>query len=70
MTIETKFNTHDTVWLLSSNRVMSGTVCKIEITRTDHDTHEVYSVRMDDSKVHQFHVNYLFPSKQALLESL
>ena len=68
MTIETKYNIGDTVWLLTNNKAVSGEVKKIDLVITSDSCHEVCAVALD--KVHQFHVSYLFPSKQALLESL
>ena len=68
MTIQTKYNIGDAVWLLNDKKAVSGEVKKIDLVITSDSCHEVCAVALD--KVHQFHVSYLFPSKQALLESL
>lgn len=68
MTIQTKYDIGDTVWLLDKNKVISGEVKKIDLVIASDSCHEVCAVALD--RVHQFHVSYLFPSKQALLESL
>ncbi len=70
MTIETKFSVGDAVWLLKNNKAVSGEVRKIDLTITLSDCHEVCTVNLDSGSTHQFCVSYLFPTKQALLESL
>ena len=54
MTIETKYNIGDTVWLLTNNKAVSGEVKKIDLVVTFDSCHEVCAVALD--KVHQFHV--------------
>lgn len=71
MTIETKFNFNDTVWFIQDNKVQSAVIIKMEIDITkEHGNHETCTLRLATGNATSFHVNHLFPTKQALLDSL
>ena len=73
MTIETKYNIGDVVWLVRNGKAHHGKVLEIE-TKTEHRmfckpiTREYYRLNAWDSD--RFWLDALFPSKQALLDSL
>jgi len=69
MTIETKYNYGDTVWLMRDNKIIEGKIFKIYTTSTDGGLG--YFVEYDINGTPQtFDEDALFPSKEELLKSL
>lgn len=83
MTIETKYNIGDTVWLIENSKCLSGTVCGIQHNYgIGYRYGQLYSgkefVRIQyciDVPNRLFHYSdieekYLFPTKEELIKSL
>lgn len=73
MTILTKFSLGDTVYFMHSNQVSTGKVVKLSLelaAEGEFKEQEVYVLERSYGVPVSMHVSLLFPSKQALLESL
>lgn len=71
MTIDTKYNINDEVWLMKENKPVKRVVSFIEIivASTTSECFIRYGLKID-SGVERVVENYLFPTKKELLESL
>lgn len=69
MTIETKFNIGDEVWMHLGNECICGKIIELRIYVSKRRTQEIYEVFADDETVSMLGEG-LFPSKEELLKSL
>lgn len=70
MTIQSKYSLGDTLWFMHDSRACSGIAVKLSLDLTLNSSYEHYTLARPDGAPMSMHVSYLFPSKQALLESL
>lgn len=74
MKIDTKYNIGDTVWFMHENKAQEGTVGYIRVDiLSNGECEERYTVTYGLGGVpiaYQCSIEYFFPTKEALLESL
>lgn len=69
MTIQTKYEVGNVVWLMRDNQAISTTVSLIKVT-VRQSYHPYISYRLEDEGNIERQEKELFPSKASLLESL
>lgn len=72
MKVETRFNIHDAVWIISDNQVKEGYINKItiECTSVVGENEIIYSVALSPSISCKRTEGHVFASKEELLKSL